>query len=323
MKLSYLKNPVFICGHRKSGTTMLASLFDDHRDLLVYPSDSMFFYKVFPSCLRFNKSENLKLVIDNCIKGTLNYEMTNIGKNDLFDIKKIKNGFIKEMSTRDNSPKSLLLSLIESYSKSCEKKEWKMWVEKTTSSEFYVAEIIKWFPNAKFIHLIRDPRDNFASLKSGWEERYKNQEDDIKGLLQSLIDRGGMGMRLALKNQENLGKSVYKIIKFEDLTTKTEEIIKELTKFLKIKFSKSLLEPTMNGYMWKGNNFQGIKFKGVSSTNVNKWKSRINMHEAMTIEAYLSDIMHKFKYKILGSTQDHTEAILNHYKWFNFRKINE
>ena len=115
MKLSYLKNPVFICGHRKSGTTMLASLFDDHRDLLVYPSDSMFFYKVFPSCLRFNKSENLKLVIDNCIKGTLNYEMTNIGKNDLFDIKKIKNGFIKEMSTRDNSPKSLLLSLIESY----------------------------------------------------------------------------------------------------------------------------------------------------------------------------------------------------------------
>ena len=53
-----------------------------------------------------------------------------------------------------------------------------MWVEKTTSSEFYATEIIKWFPNAKFIHLIRDPRDNFASLKSGWEERYKNQENE-------------------------------------------------------------------------------------------------------------------------------------------------
>ena len=83
-----------------------------------------------------------------------------------------------------------------------------MWVEKTTSSEFYVAEIIKWFPNAKFIHIIRDPRDNFASLKSGWEKRYKTQEDNLKDLLQSLLDRGGMGMKLALNNQKMLGKKI-------------------------------------------------------------------------------------------------------------------
>ena len=87
-----------------------------------------------------------------------------------------------------------------------------MWVEKTTSSEFYATEIANWFPNAKFIHLVRDPRDNFASLKSGWEERYKNQEEDIKGLLQSLIDRGGMGMRIALNNQKVLGEKNIRLL---------------------------------------------------------------------------------------------------------------
>ena len=74
MKSSYLNKPIFICGHRKSGTTMLTSLFDDHDDLLVYPSDSMFFYKVFPACLNLDK-ENIKLVLENCIKDTLNYEI--------------------------------------------------------------------------------------------------------------------------------------------------------------------------------------------------------------------------------------------------------
>ena len=320
MNSIFLKNPIFICGHRKSGTTMLASLFDNHDDLLVYPSDSMFFYKVFPACLNLKKKDNIKLVLENCIRDTLNYEIKNTGKKDLFDVDKISTEFLNEMSKKDNSPKSLLLSLIKAYSKSCKKKRWKMWVEKTTSSEFYATEIANWFPNAKFIHLVRDPRDNFASLKSGWEERYKNQEEDIKGLLQSLIDRGGMGMRIALNNQKVLGEKKYKIIKFEDLTSKTDKIIKELISFINIKFSESLLKPTMNGYLWKGNNFQGITFNKVSNMNVNKWKKRINLSEAMTIEAYLSDIMKKFKYKVTGTPANHAEAILEHYKWFNFRR---
>ena len=76
----------------------------------------------------------------------------------------------------------------------------------------------------------------------------------------------------------------------------------------------------MNGYLWKGNNFQGITFDKVSSTNVNKWKSRINLSEAMTIEAYLYDVMKIFKYKHYGTPANHTTAIEEHYKWFNFRR---
>ena len=317
---TFLNNPVFICGHRKSGTTMLCSLFDDHDDILVYPSDSSFFYKIFPPCLNLKKIDNVRLVIENCIRETLGSEMENIGKDDLFDINFIEAEFKREMKIKSNSPKSLLLSLIKSYSKSFKKKKWKMWMEKTTSSEFYAIEINKWFPNAKFIHLIRDPRDNFASLKSGWEERYKDQESNLNDLLQSLIDRGGMGMKLALKNQEVLGKKKYKIIKFEDLTTDKENVMNNITNFLSIKFSESLLKPTMNGHLWKGNNFQGLKFKSISSKNVNKWKTRINYHEAMVIEGYLSELMKNFNYKITGSSKDQIKAIQEHYKWFNFKK---
>ena len=104
---------------------MLASLFDNHDDLLVYPSDSMFFYKVFPACLNLKKKDNIKLVLENCIRDTLNYEIKNTGKKDLFDVDKISTEFLNEMSKKDNSPKSLLLSLIKAYSKSCKKKDGK------------------------------------------------------------------------------------------------------------------------------------------------------------------------------------------------------
>ena len=46
---------IFLTGHRKSGTTLLHSLFDDHPDIDVYPTDFTFFYSYFPYF-----TENLK-----------------------------------------------------------------------------------------------------------------------------------------------------------------------------------------------------------------------------------------------------------------------
>ena len=41
--------PIFICGHRKSGTTMLVNLFDSVDKITTYPDDNGLFYKYFPA----------------------------------------------------------------------------------------------------------------------------------------------------------------------------------------------------------------------------------------------------------------------------------
>lgn len=43
-----MKNLLFICGHRKSGTTLLNHLLDSHPSLAVYPHDISFLYGYFP-----------------------------------------------------------------------------------------------------------------------------------------------------------------------------------------------------------------------------------------------------------------------------------
>ena len=45
---NYLDHPLFICGHRKSGTTLLISLSDGIDNAITYPDDSGFFYMYFP-----------------------------------------------------------------------------------------------------------------------------------------------------------------------------------------------------------------------------------------------------------------------------------
>src|SRR5690606_37795143 len=41
--LAWLDRPVFICGHHRSGTTLLQELLDGHPELLVLPSEGTYF----------------------------------------------------------------------------------------------------------------------------------------------------------------------------------------------------------------------------------------------------------------------------------------
>ena len=81
-----LDNPVFLCGHRKSGTTILVCLFDSHPELLTYPCDSGFFYKVFPACLSSGKAQSVTALVDHTIRHCLRKEMANVERPQLFDV---------------------------------------------------------------------------------------------------------------------------------------------------------------------------------------------------------------------------------------------
>jgi hypothetical protein len=318
--IAVLDSPVFLCGHRKSGTTMLVCLFDCHPELLTYPCDSGFFYKVFPACLSSGKEESARALVDHTIRHCLRKEMANVESPELFDVDAVAARFEQLVKVADGSPKSLLKSLFQAYGELCgqEPDRWKACVEKTTSTEIYALEIADWFPKAKFIHLIRDPRDNYAALKSGWQSRYRLQEEEPRGLLQSLIDRGGLGTRLAQLNRAILGADRYLIVRFEDLARAPEATLKEMSDFMGISYHPTLMMPSVNGIAWPGNNFDGQRFQGLSALNVGRWRERIEPLEAATIEFFMADVMLEHGYELTTTIAERGRAAADHYKWFNF-----
>ena len=194
----------------------------------------------------------------------------------------------------------------------------KVWIEKTTSTEIYANELANIFPNAKFIHILRDPRDNWASLKSGWNTYYSKLNDDIRRLKQSMIERGKFGMELAKINKAILGENRYMVIRYEDLTSNPELEIKKITTFIGIPFSKRLLQQTIVGLPYKGNNFDRKSFFKPSKINVQSWIKRIDEDEAMLMEYHFKDIMVEFGYLPKFNLADQQRAATEHYKWFNF-----
>jgi hypothetical protein len=315
-----LDNPVFICGHRKGGTTVLLCLLDNHPQLLTYPADSAFFYRIFPHCESLPKEAVIDRLARETIIANLSSEMSVVNRPDLFDVHAIAETYRTIMRDNDNTAAAHLRALMSAYAVQCgqDSRHWRRWVEKTTSTEIYAVEVAQWFPNAKFIHIVRDPRDNFGSLKSGWEARYKAQESDKRALLQSLLDRGGLGLRMAPMNLEALGPDRYLVVRFEDLAKDSDTYMRNIAKFIGIDFGPTLKVPTVNGVPWPGNNFDGVVFQGLSDANVGRWHERIERWEAAVIEGHLGCVMERLGYTLNTSASERCRACAEHYKWFNF-----
>lgn len=324
--MKYLENPVFICGHRKTGTTMLINLFDGTREAVVYPDDSGLFYLYYPryDSERFSLEQKLErlaeVIVSNNLKSVIDESKHDSETKKLLYAK--NEDFKRRLLEYEGSAltSDILKHFIYCFHQAfyLDMKAPKLWIEKTTSTEIYALNIMEMFPRAKFIHLIRDPRDNWASLKSGWEERYKNFNDDLRRLKQSLLERGKLGLEMAKANLQTLGSERYRVIKFEDFTADPGNHMRELCNFIGIEFSASMLVPSTFGCGWEGNSFDGRKFNGASKINVNRWKERIDAEDAQLIEFHFRDIMEYFGYKCEFAGEACQKAATEHYKWFNF-----
>ena len=312
---------IFLTGHRKSGTTLLSNLLDDVDGLCVYPTDLALLYAYFP---KYNnnkysykfKHSRLKKIIFKSLKTNLEYSNT-IYK---FDIKKFTSMFLTKINNNNIDKiekiiKILIQIYLKYFKKIFEKKRIKYFVLKETSCGYLAKELNSWFPKMKFIQIIRDPRDNYASLKSGLKSHYNKIGEDKLILLSSMINRLQLDFKYIDINRKKF-PGRYKIIKFENLVKKPKKTTKEICKFINIKFEKNILKPTILGKGSKGNNYEGVNFKKISKINAGNWKKRINQVETNIIEFFLRDEMLKLKYKFSLKNHDF-DSIKDYYSQIN------
>lgn len=308
---------VFIGGHRKSGTTMFLNLFDNHPDLLVYPIDIAIFYAYYPEYIKPNYSDQQRLERINKVIFDELGEYGNISKT--LDIALFREIFFTKINGKDLTNIGIILKvLLNSYQESLGAFNKKYFVVKETSLEIYATELFGLFQNAHFLHLIRDPRDNYAAIKAG-VKRYSKFGDDEMTLLNSVLHRGLLGMKMAIENQKSVTKEYYKVIKFEDLVLKTKTILSEICEYLDIPYLDSLLIPTELGHATQGNNYDDINMYQVTANNIGRWKERIHMDEACIIEFYFKEVMESFGYDKDFPVSKTLKPVSNFYKWLNHR----
>lgn len=171
--------------------------------------------------------------------------------------------------------------------------------EKTPTHLNYVDTLLDWFPDAKVIHMLRDPRAVYVS------DRYRRQTLDrfpynimtkIPLLLETyLLLLTSVSWRRALSKHERYAKRYpdrYTLVRFEDIVKKPAESLPEIFGFLGVELPASIdseiAVPQRHGMRATG--------EGVDPQAADRWRGRIKSPARRFLELTLGGPMRKYGY---------------------------
>ena len=286
----------FICGHPKSGTSLLAALFDSHPQLLVYPEETLFFRKLLPKMLDSPKQERIQDAKDWMLrifhwdpnhphptqKDFPGRDYSGIGYDA---VSQVFDELVKSSLTREVD---LLPCAVIAYGKASQDLTEKTarWVEKSPYNEEYSSLIFNSWPAAKCIHIIRDPRDNYAS----YMRKHADWTPEVFAFSWLRSTRTG------IQNLRFYGPKRYKIVNYEALVRQSEETLRDLAMFLGIEIDDTMLNPTRAGQAWQGNSMFGDRFNGISESSVGRFRKNLAPEVVRRLEKLLYPELEHFDY---------------------------
>lgn len=166
---------------------------------------------------------------------------------------------------------------------------------------FFLKEIFEHFPNARILHMVRDPRDVLASQKMKWKVR-KSTHQAIS--LREKVRRWSnyhpivlnrMWLKAQKKGLEYAKDCRVKRIIFENLLIKPENTIRDICTFLNIQYNDQMLE--VSGTRSPSANKIELSIDGISIAPIGRWRNRLKPEEVFITEYTISEYFDHFGFQ--------------------------
>ncbi len=273
----------FIVGRGRSGSTLLRSLFDAHPQVMI-PLESrfvQFLYYKYPLEKKWTP-ETAKQIIQELGHS---FEPPRLDKENL--TKQITN-HISDLSFG----KICKLIYLNSHTE-FPKEEIHAIGDKNPRYTFFIPQLLKIFPNAKFIHLIRDYRDNVTAIQRAGSNI--NESSNIY----FAMGRWKLYNRIVDKYQKRFPDNFY-TVRFEDLITDPEKEMKSLCNFLTLDFRPEMLNYHKHiSKYFKDDGFNTLH-KSLQTpfdqSKIGEWKNILSHREIIRCEILAGNLPIKYGY---------------------------
>jgi hypothetical protein len=268
MPASSYKKPVFIAGMPRSGTTLLHGILCNSGLYFPMPETHFFSHAAcgFPE-------QNLSRKAQNKIWRVLT--------------KRARIEVDRESIYRLGSKKEVFEYIVGIYNKD----GTSTFLEKTPRHVFFYSEIMRHYPDARFICMVREPK-NVASSQLTLTSKQNKSVIRIS-LLYNKITRA----ILDIQNQPNVLALTY-----EDLTDETESVLKTVCEFLKIPYVSRLLDNVAATHeiitsraFWQERN---VGWKEIRKSNPDKWRQFLDDGQANLVNYLTQTNAARFGYRL-------------------------
>ena len=270
------ESPIFIAGPDRSGTSLMFALLASHPNISMVRRTNVwrYFHERYGD---LSKVENF----ERCLSDMTRY---NRMKHLKPDAERIRDEFLKGEPSYGRLFALFHLHNAERMGKS-------RWGDKSLHTEHYAERVFREYPNAKIIHMTRDPRDRYASV------RKRHGRDTPR--LGASTGRWLFSMNRAIRNQKRY-PAQYKIVCFEDITRDPEGTMRQVCAFIGEEFSPEMM--TMGGAAEHTNvggnsSFERIEPGKISTKPVGRYREVLSNLEILYIQMFTGKFMQKLGYK--------------------------
>lgn len=273
----------FIVGCQRSGTTLLRLILNSHSQIAI-PEEGTFW---MPLLRRFRNRSN-----EHISRKELENILKYISKNSQFKLWCMNPiPVINEiLSWKQCTLRDLMEAFYKHYAILQNKN---IWGDKTPSFFRMIPVLNKIFPEAKFIHVVRDGRDVFLS--------WRRMNSLMNNLSLCAIEWKYKVVK-ARKDLEKLPTNKWIEIKYEDLVKNPENIVKKICEFLGIDYEKEMLLFYRKSTKYIGKHHSGLIFKPISKSSLEKYKRELSFKDIRKFELLTKDVLKLYKYEILTSS---------------------
>ena len=265
------KGPIFLAGVDRTGIGFLGELLEDHPDIAMTRRTN--FWSYYDG--RFgdlSDPENFERCLATIQR---NARMQRLQPQP----ERLRQEFLKGEQTYPNLFALLCEHNMERLGKS-------RWGDKSLGSERYADRILTAYPQAKMIHIIRDPRDRYASQ-----------------FMHRGVGRGKLGagvtiwltsVQLAEQNQQKYGVDRYKIVQYEALVQDPDTVLKDICNFIEVVYTPEMF--VMEGA-------SAIDEKGsraarpISSASIGRFRTDLPAKEISFIQTCTAKKMMQYGYQ--------------------------
>lgn len=274
--------PIFVVGCPRSGTTMLSLMIHAHPRMAM-PPESRFLLRSWRNRKKFgdlSTPEQRMALAKACVR--TGSKVRDLG----LDPQEVLEAILAAPPTYGSAYGTIFKMFADKHGKA-------RWGDKRPAYYQEVDLLLRLFPDAQIVHIVRDGRANVASLKKMPWWPY----DSIGSMA-----AWSQAEYCSRRNAKRLPADVFHVVRYESLVANPEPVLRDLCRFLEEDFHPSMLEPSEvrdivpEKKVWHGNLKQSV-----NTDRVESWRKGLEPWELGLMETVLRRKLKRWDYPLSGA----------------------
>ncbi len=304
--------PIFVVGNSRSGTTLMGNILGLNNDVFTF--EELHFFGTL-----WSQSDRHKTLTLNQAKA-LAAKLLAIQDEDVISHKDPKlfadeaKIVIDQLSTQSYTATDILQTFL---TYTAEKNQRKIPCEQTPRNVLYITELLELYPHCHIVNMVRDPRDVLLSQKYKWKIRFLGASNiPYREAIRAWTNYHAITISKlwnvavnAADKHDNSDRVM--TIRFEDLITQPENILRQVCDFTGLEFTPQMLQVSQSEGGVSSHKKIAPGQKGIDSSSTGKWKKGgLTQTEIYLCQQITQDNMTKHNYTIEPITANPIRIVL-------------